>query len=364
MTAQAGLVNPSSLYFDHQLSPFDVSLIRQANIRYVVVDDRLAQGLPLYGIYIQYGEPRARLTVAELNKFNSYPGIKRIYDNGPIQVYDMSGLLPAAPRSAPAGPPAGGSGLRVGVFLLASLVAVMWLFRLRRRSEPFHELEHVVVCGLAGALVVGVFGALLVRLIRVPPDAVAVTVLLVLLALSLRPISWYLSELAVFGRWLGVTPEPSASLPDVVDGRDPHADETVSADTRSTARRPDLVSTIRTAFRPSGSRLQVALGCLGLALFALGASVATQASLKEWTTPPELSLVSGPAGRPLAEVQLGSAGPIVAELEVTTGGETVWRSPLARTTAAQRVDLPTGVLGKRSRVSVVADGLSLREVGS
>ena len=93
VTAQAGLVNPAPLFFDHQLSPFDISLIREADIRYIVVDDRLAQGLPLYGIYISDGEPLGRLTLSDLNKFDSYPGIKRIYDNGPIQVYDLSALL-------------------------------------------------------------------------------------------------------------------------------------------------------------------------------------------------------------------------------------------------------------------------------
>ena len=57
VTAEAGLVNPAPLFFDHRLSPFDISLIREADIRYIVVDDRLAQGLPLYGIYIADGEP-------------------------------------------------------------------------------------------------------------------------------------------------------------------------------------------------------------------------------------------------------------------------------------------------------------------
>ena len=168
VTAEGGLVNPASLFFDRRLSPFDISLVRQADIRYVVVDDRLAKGLPLYGIYVAYGEPHARLTLEELNKFSSYPGIKRIYDNGPIQVYDLSQLFPPSPQAAPAGAPVGGSGLDVGAFVLFVLVAVLWMLRLRRRTEPFRHVEHLAVCGLVGALVVGVFGAFLVRLTARP----------------------------------------------------------------------------------------------------------------------------------------------------------------------------------------------------
>ncbi|HXY28300.1 MAG TPA: hypothetical protein VEH82_08460, partial [Acidimicrobiales bacterium] len=93
VTPEAGLVNPETLYFDHRLTPYDISLIRRADIRYVFVDDRLAQGLPLYGVYVADGEPQTRLTLEQLNKFDSYPGIRRVYDNGPIKVYDVSALL-------------------------------------------------------------------------------------------------------------------------------------------------------------------------------------------------------------------------------------------------------------------------------
>ena len=338
VTAQAGLVNPAPLFFDHQLSPFDISLIREADIRYIVVDDRLAQGLPLYGIYISDGEPLGRLTLSDLNKFDSYPGIKRIYDNGPIQVYDLSALLPQSARAAPAGPPVGGTGLDLGVFLLAVLVAVMWLLRLRRRSEPLHDVEHLVVCGVVGALVIGVFGALLIRVTHAPPDAIAIIVLLLLLTLSLRPRSWHLSNLGIL------------------------LDLTTTVGSLSDTEQPDPVSSARAPGMKRRSRSQVVLGCLGLTLFALGASLATVTSLKEWTPPPELSIVSGAAGRPAAQVRLGSAGPISAALEVTFLGKTVWLSGLARTTAAQNVDLPASPLLHHSQVLLVSNGHTLRQV--
>jgi hypothetical protein len=547
-------VNPAPLFFDRQLSLYDIYLIRKDDIRYIVVDDRLAQGPPLYGNYIAAGEPTSRLTLAQLNKFDSNPYIKRIYDNGPIHVYDVTGLLPPSARAAPAGPPVGGTGLDVGIFLLAALVAVLWLLRLRRRPAPVHDVEHLVVCGLVSALMIGVFGAFLIRLTHAPPDLVAVVVLLFLLALSLRrmnPYPWYR---AVFRRRSTEKLGPPPSLSPAGELGDSHAewragddfavyphtnaqspslktsmtfsgipskvedeanfyerreirdilayirvladpDDEVSIrrivnvpkrgiDDRSVARmadwaqvnhvslsdaidraeeaglngkalrgaerlsetlaelRPHLqtdspaefvqlvsdrtgylaeleaehtseadgrienlaqLSTQASAFEDvmgfletvarvedsgepvptaavgsqtnagrlsSGptprksprSRSQVLLGCFGFVLFALGATIATVASLGEWTPPPELSIATSPVGHSVAAVQLGSAGPAAAQLAIRNGGRTLWRSTLSRTTAAQSVDLPTRLLQRGSRVVLVSGGHTMRRV--
>ena len=365
VTAQSGLVNPAPLFFDHQLSPFDTSLIRDADIRYIVIDDRLAEGLPLYGTYVAAGEPQTRLTLAELDKFNSIPGVRRIYDNGAIQVYDLSVFLGKSPWAAPTGliDAAGGKGLDVGVLLAAILVAVMWVIRLRRRSGPVRIDEHVVVCGVVGAMVIGLFGAFLVRLTHLPPSAIALSALLVLLALSLRPEGWRSSDLPIFRhrstRLLGPTSSP-------VDAAEPRGSDSV--------RRPEIpMSALNTSSpepasvtdeprRARRSRSQIGLGCAGLALFALGASLATVTALKEWTPPPELSVMYGPAGQPVADVQLGSAGPIPAGLVVVDGGRPVWLTLLSRNTTAQRIALPASVLHPGSRVLLVASGHTLREV--
>ena len=373
VTPQSGLINPELLWFDHPLSLYDIYLIRKADIRYIVIDDRLAQGLPLYGTYVAEGEPSTRLTPGDLNKYDSYPFIKRIYDNGPIQVYDLTGLLHPSYRAAPAGPPVGGTGVDVGVLLLAVVVAGSWLLRLRRRSEPRRDLAHLALCGVVGALVIGVFGAFLVRLTHVQPEATAFIVLLVLLALSLRPQSWHPRDLTAGIRRrrtqaIGsstasppVAPSPGERHADPVDTD--HADPGSSRSERTT--RPD--------------RSQVMLGGLGMLLFALGASLATVSSLNEWTPPPELSIASGPTdlsvvgtpalsaisgttGHSVAQVQLGSAGPIAASLEVTKGGRRVWMTPLARTTAVQSVQIPHNLLHKGSRVLLVSGGRTLRSV--
>jgi hypothetical protein len=73
-----------------------VVIVRDA-IDYIVVDRRLAHSLPVDGYYYDRDEPRANertnaIAAASLRKFNSAPGISRIYDNGPIVIYDTSGV--------------------------------------------------------------------------------------------------------------------------------------------------------------------------------------------------------------------------------------------------------------------------------
>ncbi len=516
-----GLIDPELLFFDNSLSLYDIYTIRKDDIRYIVVDDRLAQGLPLYGTYIAAGEPARRLTLAELNKFDTYPFIKRVYDNGPIQVYDTTALLRPSTRAAPAGAPAGGTGLNVGVFALAAVVAVLWLLRLRRRSGPVHDVEHLVVCGVVGALVIGVFGAFLIRMTHVSPEVVAIVVLLLLLVLSLRPekghprdwtlfrrtnrrpapletstrlnrlpemmangASFYeqrevkdilaylrvladpgdevsarrivnvpkrgLGETSVYrlatwarenhvslseaidraaeaglsGKALNGAEELSAALAELrplvpkvnpadfvqlVADRTGYMAELATEHTREAAGRVENLAELATqaghfddvmgfleaaarmensdeldatatengpskngrpdralptvaASRTRRSRPQVVLGCVGLALFALGATVATRAAFKDWTPPPELSITTSQTGHSVADVQLGSAGPIDARLEISTGGKTVWSSSLTRTTAAQSVELPASTIAKGSRVLLVAGDHTLRRV--
>jgi hypothetical protein len=112
------------------------------------------------------------------------------------------------------------------------------------------------------------------------------------------------------------------------------------------------------------SRPQLLLAVLGVALLGVGVSVTTVASLKEWTPPPELALVRGADGQLVAQVQLGSAGPIPSRLEVTDGGRLIWASHLARTAGALQVDLPGRVGAEGTNVALVANRRALRLVGN
>lgn len=142
------------------------------------------------------------------------------------------------------------------------------------------------------------------------------------------------------------------------DERDP----TATIDLQPNDGRPGEAPSPPASTRTRRSRPQVVLGCVGLALFGLGATIATAAALPAWTPPPELSIATSTTGHSVADVQLGSAGPVTARLEIRTGGKTVWRSSLARTTAAQSVDLPASTIRKGSRVLLVTGGRTLRRV--
>jgi hypothetical protein len=66
-------------------------------IDYIVVDRRLAHSLPVDGYYYDRDEPLANererpISASALAKFNQVPGISRIYDNGPIVIYDTTGI--------------------------------------------------------------------------------------------------------------------------------------------------------------------------------------------------------------------------------------------------------------------------------
>lgn len=337
VTPLNGANDPAPLFFDPQLTPSDIALIRSDHIRYIVTDTRLTEGLPLFGAYIAPGETGrpTRLTSAELEKFNSIPGVYRIYDNGAIQVYDLSSLLGERPLAVPAHSVRSirATGTDLPVLVLALLVAAVWLVRLRRRSRLVPVDEHMVVCAIVGALATGLFVVFAILLIQLPPGPVAIGSLLVLLALALRPAGWRThpaAEVTHQGTGMvissGPVPEPPGQPPD----------------------------------RPHRARAQFVLGCAGLALAAAGACVAVAAAQKEWVPPPELSIEAGQ--RPVATVDLGTAAPTSAHLALVTGGRVLWSAPLKSTSGTQTVALPADALHPGSQVLLVAAGQTIRNV--
>ncbi|HET9849392.1 MAG TPA: hypothetical protein VFR68_12665 [Candidatus Dormibacteraeota bacterium] len=73
------------------------AIIRQAGLRYVVVDHRLAWALPLTGVYFERAEPDAAtvtfpLDPRDFSKFDASPSVSRLFDSGDIVIYDVGGL--------------------------------------------------------------------------------------------------------------------------------------------------------------------------------------------------------------------------------------------------------------------------------
>ncbi|MGH3321231.1 MAG: hypothetical protein ACRDN9_13860 [Streptosporangiaceae bacterium] len=83
------------LYYGPRFSPADRTLVARASLRYLMVDHRMTEQLPVTGAYFpadpRSGHYRHPLAPEALNKFNRVPGVDRIYDDGPILVYNLGG---------------------------------------------------------------------------------------------------------------------------------------------------------------------------------------------------------------------------------------------------------------------------------
>ncbi|MGH2929395.1 MAG: hypothetical protein ACRDL8_14425, partial [Solirubrobacteraceae bacterium] len=136
----SGEANVGFMYFDKTFGHYEASVIRRYRIRYVLVDERLANGPPSTGAYFDPGAPAAgqrnRLTRRELDKFASAPGLRAVYDSGPIRIYSTAGLLHAT-GPATSRPPIGQAGSQTEPWVLgpAIAVAIAWAWRLSRRRR-------------------------------------------------------------------------------------------------------------------------------------------------------------------------------------------------------------------------------------
>jgi hypothetical protein len=91
----------SWVFFAPDLGAHERDLLRQVGVRYVIVDQRLSTGLPTVGIYFEMGEPdtyahSTPMDPAALAKFDSVPGVSRVFDSGNIVIYDIQEALNGA----------------------------------------------------------------------------------------------------------------------------------------------------------------------------------------------------------------------------------------------------------------------------
>lgn len=75
---------------EEALSGWMVPLLRRNKIRYVAVDRREVSADSLHGYYFSRRDRDEELRpISVSTKFNEVPGVARVYDNGPITVYDL-----------------------------------------------------------------------------------------------------------------------------------------------------------------------------------------------------------------------------------------------------------------------------------
>jgi hypothetical protein len=90
----------TDVFFSPTLGPYEISLLKQAQVRYLVIDLRLSSALPEAGYYFEQGEPESYQRTAPidreyLTKFDTISRINRVFDSGDIVIYDIGGLINA-----------------------------------------------------------------------------------------------------------------------------------------------------------------------------------------------------------------------------------------------------------------------------
>ena len=304
----SGGVNVGPLYFAHDWGPSDTALVRRAHIRYLVVDQRLAQGPPVFGTYTEPGETKGpvRLTPHELHKFARVRGIERLYGNGPIQIYDLSGLLGGSVPPRPA-PTPGPTGIDWWLLVPAVGVAAIW-----GRRRPWLDADRALTRLLVGGLVV-IGCAVVVYLVPVPA-------------------TWAgLALLAVLGLWGW---RRGSGVPWRRAGR---------------------------SRRARGAGVLAGATAALLAAAAVGVAVASEASA--WTPPTWLAL-GGPGARSgLVTVHLSQADPS-AELVLRARGLTVWSAAVPSGRTTWTITLPPVPRQVSDQVVLVEHGQVVREVAT
>jgi hypothetical protein len=124
---------PAQLYFSATWGPQQTAIVKALHIDYLYVDSRLADSLPYLGYYISVGETAqpTRLTPADVGKFAHVPGLRAVYQQGPVTIYDTAGLGVAPQRYGFSGYHTMGLGWADAlVGALVALLALRWRRRL------------------------------------------------------------------------------------------------------------------------------------------------------------------------------------------------------------------------------------------
>jgi hypothetical protein len=85
------------VFFSPQMTRREQNLLIIGQVRYLVADTRLSTAPPMFGIYVENGEPGITerdkpLPLAALTKFDTLPYVSRLYDSGDISIYDVRSL--------------------------------------------------------------------------------------------------------------------------------------------------------------------------------------------------------------------------------------------------------------------------------
>jgi hypothetical protein len=91
--------NASSLYYSAAFGPQERAYLAAESVRYLFVDRRLAQSLPLSGSYFpvdpDISHLKGPIPLKNLDKYDGMAGVDRPYDSGDVVIYNLRGLTSA-----------------------------------------------------------------------------------------------------------------------------------------------------------------------------------------------------------------------------------------------------------------------------
>jgi hypothetical protein len=151
LASQAGLwpvmregdLGVPSLYLGEGWNPWQTEVAADLRLRYLYVDQRLADELPHVGWYFYKGETSEpmQLTQDELTRFDNLHGIDTIYRQGPISIYDLSRLGVPELRSGWLGKtPSFGISIQLAIGLLSGL-ALAFAMRSKARYAVTQKVK-------------------------------------------------------------------------------------------------------------------------------------------------------------------------------------------------------------------------------
>jgi hypothetical protein len=92
---QAYVLGVADLFFSPRYTNADRRLVHRKQLTFVVADRRITEQLPAAGFYFspdpRQGRYKKPLPASSIDKFNTVPGVSRIFDDGTLVVYDLEG---------------------------------------------------------------------------------------------------------------------------------------------------------------------------------------------------------------------------------------------------------------------------------
>jgi hypothetical protein len=325
----SGGSNVGPLYFARTWGAADTALVRRAHIRYLLVDQRLDTGPPAFGTYFEPGETTGRdlLTHGELAKFAYVWGMQRIYDNGPIQIYDLAQLLGlsrgqqhvGSPQSWPNGPD-------WVLLAAAAVVLVIWARRWR-----FASAEGLLLRLLAATLTL-MACAVVIFFLPLPATFVGLVLLCILAAVGLRARS-------------------RRALP-------PHPPQATREGNGNLANTPRRMGRI--------GRYAIVVLATSAVVGGAAASIAVASEATAWRPPTSLTFIDQASGRTTVDVHLADDS-TPAQLVLWEDGHAVshWRMPSGH--ASWSLELPPSaprpIVGRTRTKTILLEIVELRQNG-